>query len=422
MVETAFARSPGYLRLLGLSALVGVLSAVSVLAFLGVEHLMHSIIWGDRPVPTAWLSGSLFAVAVVLVASVLVGWLRHRWDLSDVDPNFVDEMIEGEVAPGHAARFAALGMVTLIGGGSVGPEAPLGTLGAGIGTGVAAKTKGSREDTEDLTFSGISAVFGGLGTFPYVGPVMALEVHDEKWATSHKRLVPGLVAATSALVVLYPFAGTPFLNVYSVGEADFNVLWIPVGILLGAVGAVVGVVAALALGLAAKLRKHVPNGVARAVIAGVLIAAIGFALPLTMFSGREELEPVLEQGAELGLWLLAVVVVAKLFVFALSMKWGFFGGPIFPLIFVGAVLGVMLNALVPAIPIAIAVPALASAVSAALVPLPLMVIILSSMLFGLTIELSVVPAVSAVTAYVLVHGTGVLGVLSRKMNSKSAKK
>ncbi|UJH69976.1 hypothetical protein [Ornithinimicrobium sp. INDO-MA30-4] len=49
----------------------------------------------------------------------------------------------------------------------------------------------------------------------------------------------------------------------------------------------------------------------------------GFALPVTMFSGRGQLEPILAQTATVGLGYLAVVLMAKTLVFALSMKWGF---------------------------------------------------------------------------------------------------
>lgn len=279
MTTTTFARDAGFGRLVLLSALVGAFSAIGVLVFLGVESLMHTFIWGEEQTPLGWFSGSLTAVAIVVVASFLVGWLRKIWQLEGVDPNFVDEMIEGEVRPQHAARFAAIGMVSMIGGGSVGPEAPLGTLGAGIGTGVSEKVGGDQEMTKDLTFAGISSVFGGLATTPYAGPIMALEAHHERWAFSHKRLIPGLVAATVALTVLFPFAGSPFLNVYDLAEASLEVTWIPIAIGLGVLGAFMGIIAVLSLQLAGVVREKIKNSVVRSTVAGCVIAAVDLPCP-----------------------------------------------------------------------------------------------------------------------------------------------
>lgn len=87
---------------------------------------------------------------------------------------------------------------------------------------------------------------------------------------------------------------------------------------------------------------------------------------------------------------------------------GFFGGPVFPLLFMGAITGIAVNSLIPSIPLVVAVPTIAAAVSVAVVPLPLMILVLTTMLFGLSAELAVLPAVGAVTSYVVVNGLGAI--------------
>ncbi|MGB5950978.1 MAG: hypothetical protein WBG57_00515, partial [Ornithinimicrobium sp.] len=102
MSQAGFVFDAGYGRLLVRSALVGILTGGSVIVFMGAEYVLHEIVWSGRPTPTGWFSGSAYAVLVILVAGVIVGWLRKRFAMSGQDPNFVDELIEGEVDPRHS--------------------------------------------------------------------------------------------------------------------------------------------------------------------------------------------------------------------------------------------------------------------------------------------------------------------------------
>jgi chloride channel protein, CIC family len=51
------------------------------------------------------------------------------------------------------------------------------------------------------------------------------------------------------------------------------------------------------------------------------------ALPLTLFTGTDQLTTVIHDGAELGAGLLIAVVFAKILVFALCEATGFIGAP-----------------------------------------------------------------------------------------------
>jgi len=408
VVTKGFVFDTGYGRLLLRSALVGVLTGVSVLVFFAAEYLLHELVWSGQEVPSGWFSGSLYAVAIVMVAGALVGYLRGRFQMTGPDPNFIDELIEGEVDPRHSVRIASIGLTSLVGGASVGPEASLGSLGAGIGTSVAERRGGDEEEKADLTFAGISAVFGGLGTFAYVGPIMAMEIYHPRWSSGFKRIAPGLIAAVAAFLVLFPALGTPFLAVYQLPAPELRLWWIPLALLLGLVGAALGILIAVVIGVSTRLAARVSSPLARALIGAAVIAALGYALPLTMFSGRQELDVILNHGASLGVGLLAMVLVGKILAFAISMRWGFFGGPFFPLLFIGAVLGTLLAEIIPGLPAVVAVSSLAAGACASLIPLPLMVIILTSMIFGLPLEMTVLPSIATVMAYLAVHGTGLL--------------
>ncbi|MFV0526640.1 MAG: chloride channel protein [Acidimicrobiales bacterium] len=408
-------------RVIAGSVVVGLISAVCCLVFLALEHAVTGRLWGEGETPMGYFSGSWSAVAIVLAAAVAVGLLRRWMTIDGADPNFIAEMVEGRVPWQRGFQFGALGLVSLVGGASVGPEAPLGTVGGAIGTAVGDRIEPGRpETTEDLTYAGISGVFGGLGVFPFAGPIMASEVNNTRWQAAPHRLLPGIVSATAAVAVLYPTVGTPFLDLYDLGTTDLEVRWILLAVAFGVAGAVLGTLTLLVMGVSARLANRVTDPLLRATVSGVVIAAIGYALPLTLFSGRDQLTGILAGGAGVSVSLLAAVIVGKIVTFTLSMRWGFFGGPIFPLIFMGAVCGTLVHVAIPSVPLHVAAPAMAAAVAVAVVPLPLMVMVFTTMMFGLQLELGVIPAVAVVTSFVLVQGTGVVTRLQSALMSRSS--
>ena len=85
-------------------------------------------------------------------------------------------------------------------------------------------------------------------------------------------------------------------------------------------------------------RLKVP-AIAKSTLGGVVFGIVGVALPLTMFSGSDQLNSVLSHAGTLGLGLLAATLIAKMLTFAVSQGSGFVGGPIFPSLFIGGTAG-----------------------------------------------------------------------------------
>jgi H+/Cl- antiporter ClcA len=413
-VSTTFARQPGFWRSIARSSLLGVLGALATLAFLGAEHWLQHLLWhGDEPA-TDWFQGPVRAVPIVLLGSLVVGLARRRTGLTAPDPNFVDELEHGRTDPRDAASLVGIGLVSLVSGASLGPEAPVATAGAGIGTAVSELSDDTTpDDVADGAFAGMAGVFGGLVTFPFAVPLIALEMHSHERFDSYRRLVPGLVSATVALAVLYPIIGAPFLGLFEVQAAPLASWHLAAGVLLGLVGAALGVVTAVVTGVVGRGLGRLSDPVGRAIVGGALLAGLTVALPLTAFSGREELQVVVDGGTALGVGLLVATLVGKMVTFAVSMRAGYFGGAILPLVFIGGVGGVLLQAAWSALPLMHAVAAVSAATATALVPLPLSLMILSLFMFATGVAAGAVPAVAVVTCYVAVHGTALLPALGR---------
>jgi Voltage gated chloride channel len=111
---------------------------------------------------------------------------------------------------------------------------------------------------------------------------------------------------------------------------------------------------------------------------GVIFGVVGVALPLTLFTGSAQLKTVLSDASTLGAGLLAVIVIAKIFTFAVSQGSGFIGGPIFPSLFIGGTAGVFVHQLIPGVPLGLAFTCVFAAVPGALAAAPFTVVLLAA--------------------------------------------
>jgi H+/Cl- antiporter ClcA len=87
-------------------------------------------------------------------------------------------------------------------------------------------------------------------------------------------------------------------------------------------------------------------------VLGVLGAIGG---PITLFKGLSQMSELIQTRANYSTWQLAMIVVVKLVALVVAASAGFRGGRIFPAVFIGAAVGVFANALVPSVPLAVAV-------------------------------------------------------------------
>ena len=144
------------------------------------------------------------------------------------------------------------------------------------------------------------------------------------------------------------------------------------------------------------MQAHV---VLRGLIGGLGMGIIGALLPLTLFSGEAETSDLLANAAEIGVVMLIVLGVVKLFATSLLLATGWKGGYIFPLMFTSVALGLAVNLLFPGIPVAVTIAATMAGALVAALRAPLF-----AALFTLTlvqVETSPVVAVAVVASALL---------------------
>jgi H+/Cl- antiporter ClcA len=140
--------------------------------------------------------------------------------------------------------------------------------------------------------------------------------------------------------------------------------------------------------------------VMRGLIGGLGMGLIGALLPLTLFSGEAETADLITHAVEIGVVMLIVLCVVKVFATSLLLATGWKGGYIFPILFSSVALGLAMNLLVPAIPVAVTVAATMAGALVVAMRAPLFAALFTTVLVQQ--ETSAVVAVAVVVSALLI--------------------
>ena len=361
-----------YIRLLGFVILLGLVSALVTFGFMALVHEGTYLIW-EQGAQMMGIDVRLFTLLVCTMGGLLVGLLvRIFGDHSGI---FAELMLEfgktGRFDYRHAPGIVITAFVSLVSGGSLGPEAPLADACGGIGTWASDRLKLNEREMRTMGYSGISSMLAAFITQPLGGAVLGLE--SVQGGTRGKQmyfwdLFPSLLASAVSTVVFVLLSGTFFETLYQFPEYTPRLLDIVFAVPLGMLGGLVGVLFMLSLRWLQRLfqpmRGHL---VLRGLIGGLGMGIIGALWPLAMFSGEAETVELIAHAAEIGGGMLILLGVGKLFATSLLLATGWKGGYIFPIMFAGIALGLATDQLFPGIPVAVCVAAtVASALVAAL--------------------------------------------------------
>ena len=305
--------------------------------------------------------------------------------------------------------------MSLVGGASLGPEEALGKLGGGLGTWFSERRKLSADVRATNTLSGMAAAYGGMLSSPLLASILTLEIARPNAARFTQTLVGGLLAASVAFAVYFPIAGSTFVGIYALPAYEYEDWQMLAAVPLGLAAGGLALITAVAIGVMKRLTTPLAKfTVLRPVIGGIAFGLVGVALPLTLFTGTDQLTTVIKDGAALGAGLLIAVVFAKILVFAICEATGFIGGPFLVMLFIGGTAGVTAHVLIPGLPEGFAFTAMFAALPAALVSAPFSLILLGALTTQIgTLQIAPV-AVAVLTAYLAVSGSGVLMSLARK--------
>jgi H+/Cl- antiporter ClcA len=398
-------RSREYWKRLGWGLLVGLLSAIGAYIFIFIMN------WGQRlvlPSLTNWtpFSGPWYMVVLMTLIGLVVG-LIHRYT-SAKQMDVFDAVNKGKMDSKPVPSSLLVSIISLIGGFSLGPEVPTGMLSAGLGSWISKNRNLDDETSRVNVISGVSGAYSGLFSSPFAVLLMLLESsHFQNIAYYGTLLIAGLAAAIGfeLFYALNGMAVSSLLGILSLPSYNLHLFDLITGILLGVVAIPVALVfVILNRGIQRLVTPLNGKPVIRSVLGGFLLGLLAVAIPTTIGLGTTQMSVVTQQAATIGIVLLLVFAMAKIIALSGALNFGFIGGPIFPLLFVGSCIGSIIHLIFPQIPLALALGCMIVAVPAAIVPIPLALAVIGIIVVGVPFIDALPIFLSALVAFSITHG------------------
>jgi H+/Cl- antiporter ClcA len=398
------ARPAAYIKLLVLVALLGVISALLTFVFMALVHQGTVLIW-EQGATMMGIDPRLFTILVCTLGGLLVGLLVKLFgDHSGIFAEVMQEFGKtGRFDYRNAPGIVITAFVSLIAGASLGPEAPLADASGGMGTLLADRLKLDEQETRTMGYSGVSGMLAAFITSPFGGAILGLE--SAQGGTGGKKayfwvLFPSLLASAAATVVFVLLSGHFFETLYQFPNYTPRLADLFYAVPLGLIGGAVGLLFMLSLKrlqqLFLPMKQHM---VLRGLIGGLGLGLLGALWPLTLFSGEEGTLDLINHAAEIGVLMLIVLGLVKLFATSLLLATGWKGGYIFPIMFASVALGLAVNLLFPEIPVAVTVAATMAGALVAALKAPLFAALFTSAL--VQVETSPAIAVAVVVSALL---------------------
>lgn len=410
-------RSKVYWRRLGWGLSLGLIAAIGAFIFNAIVDRGIELVW---PTPPSWepFSGSWTIVIIMTVAGLIVGLLHKYTSAAQLD--VFDAVDKGYLDPKPVPASLSVSLVSLIGGFSLGPEVPIGMLAAGFASWVSNRRKLDADTTRTNVIGAVSASYAGLFSSPFALLMMILESSHLQTALYYGTLLISGLAAAVGFSFFFGMGGDTYSNLLGLvhpPDYDLRIWHIVVGIVFGIVAVPVAIIFLLMAKTLGRLVAPLNSKpVIRGVVGGLLLGLLGKVLPITLFLGTAGLSTTTSEAAEIGFGLLILFVLAKMLALSGALSFGFIGGPIFPMLFIGGTLGSAVNLLFPQIPMALTVGCLIVAVPAAIVPIPLALAVIGILIVGLS-PMNALPVVlAALVSFSITHG---MGLFAAKENAQT---
>jgi H+/Cl- antiporter ClcA len=391
----AVLRSPRYLRLLVIAAILGVPISVAAYFFLWAVNHGHQWLFGTVPtalgfetVP-AWWPLPVLAVGG-LIAGAAIEYMPGRGGHSPVD----GFQAGAPPTPAELPGILLAALASLCSGAVVGPEGPLIALGEGLAA-LALRLRTRDAPDRAITVVGAAGAFAAIAFLlgsPLVGAFLMLEALGLPGPMAKVVMIPGLLCSGIGFLVAVG------LNSWTgLGRASLAIASVPgfahpdVGEFLWAIafGAGAAVVGMSIRRLALLVRPHVAKRPAITTpVAALLLAALamvysqitGNATSDILFSGEASLPTLVHRGDTYTLGALALLIVCKGLAYGISLG-SFRGGPVFPAIFIGGAAGILFSHL-PGLPVTAGVAMGIGAMAAVMLRMPMTGVLLASLLLG----------------------------------------
>lgn len=379
-----------------IATIIGILCGIAAFLYYALlEYLLH-ILWHQAPNSLAaaypsW-SPSYYWIWIPIVGmscAVLVGSAIVLLGFPGDLPYTVKCVHKlGYVPIDHAPSMVAASQLSILGGGSLGPEAPLVAICASIAGWVSMRLFNQRYKNivRKHTLCGMACALAAFFGVPLGGSLFALEINNRLGYEYFEHAVEAILSGTICLVVFRSLAKLPIGPIYAFTPEIIKFSFgsdVLVGALLGLIGALIASVFAtfhwFVLRNLARFGIS-PHPVRLSIFGGIGICILGLLIPQTMFWGEYEMQTIgsLSPASKLthiwpttgafgfeitGFSTAFLVGVAKLIAVSFTVSGGYRGGYIFPFFAAGAAFGRAFWFLFPSVSPAIAILSFAAGIN-----------------------------------------------------------
>jgi CIC family chloride channel protein len=255
----------------------------------------------------------------------------------------------GRIGARYTAAKVLASAFTVCSGGAAGPEGPMVSAGAGLASWAGRLCGVGGEDLRTLVAAGAAAGFAAVFNAPIAGVLFAIEVLLKEFSSQAFTMV--MLATVSASLSTRAILGDRVFVVvpstYAFNRPAELVFYLVLAVLAGVFAQSF---VSLSLFLEKRFEKTAPSPVARAALGGLLLGALGLALPQALGNGHLVIPDLIraEASSPWAWTFLLALLFGKMLACPLTVGSGGSGGIFIPYLLMGAALGGLVGRVVGA--------------------------------------------------------------------------
>jgi CIC family chloride channel protein len=330
-----------HIRLTLLAVLIGLVAGFASVGFKVMIQFFQNQFWRASDIISAVTSQPwYFTLLIPTLGGLIISPIIY-YGAREAKGHGVPEIMESLIFRGGRMRsrvvaIKALASSICIGsGGSVGREGPIVQISSSLASSVGKLFRIKERGMRTLVAAGAAAGIGGTFNAPIAGALFAVEVLLGEFGifSFSPIIVASVISTLTSRLIIGDFSAftVPKYTLISVWE-------IGPYILLGLVSGLVAILFIKTLYFFEdRLDKAPVHPLIKPVIGGLLIGAIGLALPQIFGVGYGSIDACLQN--QLGFWLAFILIFVKILSTSLTLGSGGSGGIFAPSLFLGAMTG-----------------------------------------------------------------------------------
>ncbi len=335
--------------------IIGVASSLILIVIMKVAAVLQSVLWTSLPSTVGLSANSPTWVILILTLTGIAVGLVIRYSPGHAGPDPATEPLIG--APVDTAALPGLIIALIIGlagGVSLGPEHPVMAVNIALAVAVGSRIL-PRVNALDWTILASAGTIGALFGTPVAAALIFSQTLSGNaeiplWDRLFAPLLSAAAGALTTSLFFHPHFSLPIAHYSQMQLAD-----IFSGAIVAAIAIALGMVAVWCLPRLHRLMHRLKHPVLILGTGGLIMGILGaIGGNITLFKGLDEMQQMaFSQVFSVSDYLLFALI--KLAALVVAAACGFRGGRIFPAVFVGVALGLMLHEHVEAVPAAITI-------------------------------------------------------------------